>query len=135
MRLPRMRKSPWLRFAIPVSLYVAVCGVALTSLFLVGCGGDDDKNAIPLPNGLKYLTLAEGSGEPIKVGDLVSVHYVGTLRDDNSEFDNTYTRKNPALLQVGGRSAADPRALAAGLEGMKLGGKRKLFVPSKLGYG
>ena len=81
---------------------------------------------------LKIEDLEEGSGQEVKSGDTVSVHYTGTLTD-GTKFDSSLDRGQPFEFTVGeGRVI---QGWDQGLLGMKVGGKRKLTIPSDLGYG
>jgi FKBP-type peptidyl-prolyl cis-trans isomerase len=76
--------------------------------------------------------LKEGSGEAAKAGDAVSVHYVGTLQN-GVKFDSSRDREAPFLFTLGeGRVI---QGWDMGVEGMKIGEKRKLIIPSNLAYG
>lgn len=81
---------------------------------------------------LLIVDLAQGSGREVKVGDTVSVHYIGTLRD-GPEFDNSYKRGAPFSFQVG--AGAVIAGWEQGIVGMREGGKRALVIPPELGYG
>jgi FKBP-type peptidyl-prolyl cis-trans isomerase FklB len=83
-----------------------------------------------LPNGLQYKVLTEGSGKTPKADDTVTVNYRGTLID-GTEFDSSYSRNEPAEFEVGGVIPG----WTEGLQLMKVGGKYRLWVPSKLAYG
>lgn len=91
-----------------------------------------DVNYIPMDEELEITDIVEGQGEPVKEGDTVSVHYAGTL-ENGKEFDSSYTRNQPFEFQVGMGSVI--KGWDLGLVGMKVGGKRKLIIPSELGYG
>lgn len=81
---------------------------------------------------LKIEDLVEGTGEPCKAGQTVSVHYTGTLTD-GSKFDSSLDRGRPFEFPLGGG-----RVIAGwdqGVAGMKVGGKRRLTIPPELGYG
>lgn len=87
-----------------------------------------------LPNsaGLQIETLREGSGEPVKNGDVVSVHYTG-LFTDGKKFDSSVDKNRPFSFKIG-----DGRVIKGwdmGVLGMKVGEKRKLVIPPELGYG
>lgn len=73
-----------------------------------------------------------GDGAEAKIGDIVSVHYTGTLLD-GTKFDSSVDRGQPFSFTVGeGRVI---QGWEQGVPGMKIGGKRKLTIPSDLGYG
>jgi FKBP-type peptidyl-prolyl cis-trans isomerase len=73
-----------------------------------------------------------GTGEEVKEGDTVSVHYIGTL-PDGTEFDNSNKRGEPFEFTVGeGRVI---KGWEDGLVGMKVGGQRILVIPPELAYG
>lgn len=76
--------------------------------------------------------IAVGTGAEVKVGDTVSVHYVGRLQS-GVEFDNSQKRGTPFEFKVGeGRVI---RGWEEGLVGMKVGGTRILVIPPDLAYG
>src|SRR5205807_2248423 len=76
---------------------------------------------------------SEGTGDPVKDGDCVEVHYTGTLRDDGSKFDSSWDRGQPLQFLVGKGQVI--KGWDEGLVGMKPGGKRKLIIPANLAYG
>lgn len=80
---------------------------------------------------LKIEDLVVGTGAEAKVGDTVTVHYTGTL-DDGTKFDSSYDHGKPFTFMIGGRVIA---GWNQGIPGMKVGGKRRLTIPSDLGYG
>ena len=106
---------------------------ALILLILVACGGGGDTGAMPSGGGtLEIDDLAVGTGATAVIGDTVTVHYVGTLTN-GSKFDSSYDRGTPYVFQVGaGRVIA---GWDQGVPGMKVGGKRRLTIPSDLAYG
>jgi len=73
-----------------------------------------------------------GNGDEAKVGDTVSVNYVGTL-ENGTKFDSSYDRKQPFSFTIGKGEVI--RGWDLGLQGMKVGGKRELIIPSDLAYG
>ena len=81
-------------------------------------------------SGLQYQVLTEGTGASPKPDDEVTVHYKGTLLD-GTVFDSSYDRKEPATFKVKGVIPG----WVEGLQLMKEGGKYKLFISPKLGYG
>lgn len=73
-----------------------------------------------------------GEGAEVKIGDTVSVNYIGTLQS-GQQFDNSYTKGQPFEFTVGeGRVI---KGWDQGLLGMKVGGQRILVIPSELAYG
>lgn len=81
-------------------------------------------------SGLQYMVIKEGKGKSPKETDQVETHYKGTLLD-GTEFDSSYKRGQPATFPL---NAVIPGWTEA-LQLMKVGGKTKIFVPSKLAYG
>lgn len=82
--------------------------------------------------GLKYEVFAEGKGAVAEKGKTVFVHYTGTLTD-GSKFDSSLDRGVPIDFVLGtGRVIP---GWEEGIEGMKVGEKRKLTIPPDLGYG
>lgn len=84
------------------------------------------------PSGLMYEDLQEGTGAAAKAGDSVSVHYTGWLTD-GTKFDSSHDRKSPFSFKLGAGRVI--KGWDEGVAGMKVGGKRKLTIPSELGYG
>lgn len=80
---------------------------------------------------LHVTDLVVGTGETATVGATVTVHYRGTLTD-TTVFDSSYARA-PLTFRLGARRVI--RGWDQGLVGMKVGGKRALVVPPRLGYG
>ena len=81
---------------------------------------------------LKIETLKEGSGNEAKVGNTVSVHYTGTL-EDGTKFDSSLDRGESFSFSLGAGQVI--KGWDLGVNGMKIGEKRKLTIPSDLGYG
>ncbi len=82
---------------------------------------------------LKIEVLKEGTGEKVtKDGDNISVHYTGTL-EDGAKFDSSLDEGTPFTFVLGEGKVI--RGWDQGLLGMKIGEKRKLTIPSSLGYG
>ena len=73
-----------------------------------------------------------GEGKEVKSGDTVVMHYSGTLTD-GTKFDSSYDRNEPFTTQIGVGQVI--KGWDEGVPGMKIGGKRKLTIPSDLGYG
>ena len=80
---------------------------------------------------VKVEILKEGTGEVSKVGDTLSVDYTGTL-EDGTKFDSSIGRA-PFSFTLGQNRVI--QGWEQGMLGMKVGEKRKLTIPSSLGYG
>lgn len=76
--------------------------------------------------------IVEGSGSEVKKGALITAHYRGWL-EDGTEFDSSYAKGRPFQTVLSKTKVIQGWFL--GLQGMKVGGKRKLFVPAELAYG
>ncbi len=88
------------------------------------------------PSGLKYEDIQVGSGAEAAVRKKVSVHYTGWLNADGSrgkQFDSSVTRGRAFSFILGVGQVI--QGWDEGVAGMKIGGKRVLYIPSKLGYG
>jgi len=82
--------------------------------------------------GLKYYVLAPGKGVVAKAGAQVKVHYTGWLTD-GKKFDSSLDRGEPIEFKLGAGHVI--KGWDEGVAGMKIGEKRQLQIPSKLGYG
>ena len=85
------------------------------------------------PDDLQITDLVEGDGEEATEGSTVKVHYVGVAHSTGKEFDASYNRGDTFDFPLGaGRVIA---GWDQGVQGMKVGGRRKLTIPPHLGYG
>ncbi len=92
----------------------------------------DESDYTTTPSGLKYRDLEVGNGEQPLVGQMVVVHYTGTLTD-GSKFDSSRDRGQPFSFPIGkGRVI---KGWDEGVGTMKVGGRRELIIPPDLGYG
>ena len=92
----------------------------------------ENDNAVTTPSGLQYTDSAEGDGDTAEAGNRVSVHYTGWL-SDGTKFDSSLDRNQPFAFNLGAGQVI--AGWDEGVRGMKAGGKRKLTIPSDLGYG
>jgi FKBP-type peptidyl-prolyl cis-trans isomerase FklB len=88
------------------------------------------EGVITLPSGLQYKILKEGTGPKPTAKDSVVCNYKGTLLD-NTEFDSSYKRGQPATFPVG----QVIKGWTEVLQLMPVGSKWEVFVPSDLAYG
>ncbi len=100
----------------------------------VGVGGSmaESNQEVTTPSGLKYVDQAVGTGDVAVVGKNVSVHYTGWL-ENGKKFDSSVDRGQPFSFPLGAGRVI--KGWDEGVQGMKVGGKRKLTIPSDLGYG
>jgi peptidylprolyl isomerase len=87
----------------------------------------------PPPTDLAVTDLTEGSGDEATSGSTVSVHYVGVALSTGEEFDASYNRGAPLDFRLGVGQVIS--GWDQGVQGMKVGGRRKLVIPPHLGYG
>jgi len=88
--------------------------------------------AVKLPSGLSYTDLVPGKGAAPVSGKTVTVHYTGWL-EDGKKFDSSLDRGAPFVFRIGAGEVIP--GWDEGVMSMKVGGKRKLFIPAQLGYG
>ena len=80
---------------------------------------------------MRYVDVAIGTGKLAEAGKVFSVHYTGWLVD-GTKFDSSREKK-PLSFEQGKRKVIP--GWDAGFEGMRVGGKRRLFIPYQLAYG
>ncbi|MEU3910770.1 FKBP-type peptidyl-prolyl cis-trans isomerase [Streptomyces sp. NPDC029721] len=96
------------------------------------------KPEIELPGGdapeeLTIRDIVVGDGAEAKPGRVVRVHYVGVTFESGKEFDASWDRGEPFKFAVGGGRVI--KGWDRGIRGMKVGGRREIIVPPRLGYG
>ena len=112
-----------------IALVLLMAGGAV--LYVVMNRANPAAAEVTTPSGLKYVDLKVGDGPSPRVGQTVTVHYTGSL-ENGTVFDSTNGRP-PADFRIGvGRVIP---GWDEGLMTMKVGGRRKFTIPSKLGYG
>ena len=87
---------------------------------------------ITTASGLVYVDTVVGEGAEAKAGQQVIVHYTGWLTN-GSKFDSSKDRNDPFEFSLGMRQVIG--GWDEGVQGMKIGGTRKLTIPPQLGYG
>ncbi|HTL63230.1 MAG TPA: FKBP-type peptidyl-prolyl cis-trans isomerase [Nitrospira sp.] len=83
-------------------------------------------------SGLQYVDLKVGTGASAQTGQTVTVHYTGWL-ENGKKFDSSVDRGQPFSFPLGAGRVI--KGWDEGVQSMKVGGKRKLIIPSNLGYG
>jgi peptidylprolyl isomerase len=110
---------------------LAVCG-----LVMARPDTDPKPKVVTTTSGLKYQDLKVGTGDLAKAGQTVKVHYTGWLDDSGKKgkkFDSSVDRGEAFKFPLGAGKVI--KGWDEGVAGMKVGGKRILMIPSKLGYG
>jgi peptidylprolyl isomerase len=92
---------------------------------------DKPEGDIPFELGIDDLVV--GEGEEATSGSKVSVHYVGVAFSDGQEFDASWNRGQPFEFKLG-QGQVIP-GWDQGVQGMRVGGRRKLTIPSAMAYG
>lgn len=87
----------------------------------------------PAPTELQIVDQVVGEGAEAKAGDVVDVHYVGVAYSTGEEFDSSYRRGEPLAFQLGVGQVI--QGWDQGVQGMKVGGRRKLVIPPDMAYG
>lgn len=80
---------------------------------------------------LEIIDLAEGNGDEVQPGATITAHYTGALVKDGTIFQSSHDFGDPATFPL-------DRVIAGwtqGVPGMKVGGTRRLVIPSPLAYG
>ncbi|MDQ1621133.1 MAG: hypothetical protein QOE19_3702 [Actinomycetota bacterium] len=85
------------------------------------------------PTDLEITDLTEGEGEEATPGRTAVVHYVGVAYSTGEEFDASWNRGEPFAFPLGAGQVI--AGWDRGVQGMKVGGRRRLVIPAELGYG
>ena len=106
-------------------------GLVAAAVLLAACNKDTPTTPTPSYD-YNAQDLVVGTGNPAVAGDTLTVNYVGSL-DDGRVFDDSYERGEPFtfVLGAGGVILGWDR----GLVGIRLGGKRRLVISPRYGYG
>ena len=96
------------------------------------------KPSISIPQDLPPSSLVIddeiiGGGDEATSGRNVSVHYVGVAWSTGKQFDASWDRNEPFDFRLGAGQVI--AGWDQGVAGMKVGGRRKLTIPSHMGYG
>ncbi|MCC9307522.1 FKBP-type peptidyl-prolyl cis-trans isomerase [Kitasatospora sp. RB6PN24] len=87
----------------------------------------------PAPKELEITDIEVGTGAEAKAGDMVEVHYAGVTFETGEEFDASWNRGQTFKFPLGkGRVI---KGWDEGVQGMKVGGRRKLVIPAHKAYG
>ena len=113
------------------------CFFGLLACFFITSIAFAEKKIVTSESGLKYEDTQVGTGAEAVKGKEVSVHYTGWLDSGSGakgkKFDSSVDRGQPFDFPLGAGMVI--QGWDEGVAGMKIGGKRTLMIPSKLGYG
>jgi peptidylprolyl isomerase len=87
----------------------------------------------PAPTDLEITDIVVGDGDEATPGHNVVVHYVGVAHSTGEEFDASWNRNSPFEFGLGAGQVI--AGWDQGVNGMRVGGRRRLTIPAKLGYG
>ncbi len=82
---------------------------------------------------LRYTDVTVGTGDPVTPGEQLRVQYTGWLASDGTKFDSSVDRNEPFSFTQGAHQVIP--GWDQGFAGMRVGGKRRLFIPYQLAYG
>jgi FKBP-type peptidyl-prolyl cis-trans isomerase len=107
---------------------------AVVVFSMVGCGSGTEEPTPPTsgPTTLQIEDITVGTGDTARNGDALTVHYVGAFLDGRV-FDSSLTRGQPYTFRLGAGQVI--AGWDQGILGMRVGGKRRLTIPSSLAYG
>ena len=116
-----------------IIIALVVVGAAVAYFAIDGTdGGGAVGDTIKTKSGLMYVDHKIGDGKVAKAGDMVLVHYTGTLKN-GEKFDSSVDRGKPFPFPLGQGKVI--KGWDEGVAGMKEGGKRTLIIPPNLAYG
>ena len=99
---------------------------------------NDQKPDVTIPDGappaeLQVEDLEVGDGPEAGAGQQVTVHYVGVAWSDGTQFDASWDRSDPFTFGLGAGQVIS--GWDRGVQGMRVGGRRRLTIPPDQGYG
>jgi peptidylprolyl isomerase len=97
-----------------------------------------DKPDVAIPAGdppanLEIEDLTVGDGDEAVAGQNVEVHYVGVAWSTGAQFDASWDRRESFDFRLGAGQVI--QGWDQGVQGMKVGGRRRLTIPPEMGYG
>ncbi len=115
-------------------LFLVGCWMILLTIFALNplSGKAAEEPMVTTSSGLQYVDLVAGTGREAHPGETAIVHYTGKLKDGTT-FDSSKERHEPFSFRLGAGQVI--KGWDEGIEGMHIGGTRKLIIPPQLGYG
>jgi FKBP-type peptidyl-prolyl cis-trans isomerase FkpA len=130
------------RIALSIGLCTALLAMAPASADEPGGASATSQSTSPfdvvkMPGGVEYRELAVGTGTMAYPGNTVGVQYTGWLQNPDgsrgAQFDSSRNTGLPLEFVLGDGKVI--RGWEIGMQGMKVGGKRRLIIPPSLAYG
>ncbi|MEM1057611.1 MAG: FKBP-type peptidyl-prolyl cis-trans isomerase [Verrucomicrobiota bacterium] len=115
--------------ALPFAITAAPAAEPAPGLFTE----EEMSEMVTTDTGLKYVDVKVGEGEAVQKGDKLKMHYTGKLIENGQKFDSSKDRGQPFPYQH--QISGVIEGWKQGVDGMKVGGVRKLWIPYRLGYG
>lgn len=114
----------------------ALLAIGLVSLMLLspGCGEGNGGPKYEKFTQLEWDDVKVGTGDEVKVGDDIEVHYIGSLAENGKVFDSSRSRGQPFVVRNIGKASVI-EGWNKGLIGMRVGGQRILKIPAAMAYG
>lgn len=129
-----MKNGTSLQSGLRLPVFIIGSWIILLIIFVLNplSGKAAEEAKVTTPSGLQFVDLTLGSGREAHAGETAIVHYTGTLTD-GTKFDSSKDRNSPFSFRLGAGRVI--KGWDEGVEGMKIGGIRKLVIPPQLGYG
>lgn len=106
-------------------------------LGMISGNAQAEPKMVTTASGLRYVDTVVGTGPEATAGKTVSAHYTGWILEagdkKGKQFDSSVGRGQPLDFPLGAHMVI--KGWDEGIAGMKVGGKRTLYIPSNLGYG
>lgn len=90
-----------------------------------------DFKTIGMVDELQIIDIEQGTGAEVKPGDTITAHYTGALCKNGIIFQSSHDHGKPATFGLDQVIAGWTK----GVPGMKVGGMRRLIIPSEMAYG
>ncbi len=126
-----MNKKTTIAVVISIVIVFVLVGGGLISGVFTNNKQTANKN-MPTSNQIESKDIVVGTGDVAVAGKDVTVNYTGVF-SDGKKFDSSLDRGVPFTFKLG--SGMVIKGWDIGVEGMKVGGKRILVIPSQFGYG
>ena len=121
------------RLSVPlVAVFVIFAWILEEGNIMAASEKGSNEQEVTTSSGLKYVDQVVGTGDAAVAGKTASVHYTGWL-ESGKKFDSSVDRGQPFSFPLGAGRVI--KGWDEGVQGMRVGGKRKLTIPSDLGYG